>query len=200
MFIVIEGIDGAGCETQAKNLFDLLKRDKKPVSFLKYPDYARNIGPFIKEFLYHNMSLSAEAQFLIYTLQFILDKNQINNERADKILVADRYFTTTLCYQTLEGIFEKTALKYAKDFDIVKPDMVFFLDVKPGVAFKRKHGEDKILNFREKDFVFMQKTYAKYLDLVKRNVWTKWIGVDGEREPDIITEEILQNINITINE
>lgn len=194
MFIVIEGIDGAGCETQAKNVYKFLQKEKIPASFLKYPDYERNIGKLIKDFLYENKNLSAEAQFLVYTLQFILDKKTIDQEKQKKILIADRYFTTTLCYQTLEGIKEQKALEYADDFGIVKPDMVFFLDVTPEIAHKRKYGENKVLNFREKDLVFMQKTYTRYQDLVKRNVWTKWIRIDGEREAGIITEEICQKI------
>ena len=52
MFIVIEGIDGAGCETQGKNLVKMLNESNKKVSLIKYPDYDRNVGKIIRDFLY----------------------------------------------------------------------------------------------------------------------------------------------------
>ena len=111
-----------------------------------------------------------------------------------QILIADRYFTTTLCYQALEGFDEKYALSYADHFGIIKPDLVFFLDVKPETAIKWKYGEGKELNFREKDLDFMKKTYEKYQDLVKRQVWTKWVRINGERNKELITKDIINKI------
>src|SRR5512146_571473 len=126
MFIVIEGIDGAGCETQGKNLIKMLEDAGKKASLIKYPDYERNVGKVIREFLYDNKDLTPEQQFLLYTMQFVMDSKMISGRRQDEILIADRYFTTTLCYQTLEGIDEKMALEYAKNFKIQVPDAVFY--------------------------------------------------------------------------
>lgn len=235
MFIVIEGIDGAGCETQAKLVSEKLKLSfdsaqddqKKNVFLVKFPHYDTPVGKMIKDFLYQNKKLSAKEQFILYTLQFINDTPLIEKykEKAkipvssflrsrpvnlgggrgvpikretryraslQSVLIADRYFTTTLCYQTLEGFDEQVALRYADDFGIIKPDLVFFLDVKPETAIKWKHGERKKLNFREKDLDFMKKTYEKYQDLISRQVWTKWVRIDGEREKQVITDEIVK--------
>ncbi len=194
MFIVIEGIDGAGCETQGKNLLKLLKEKDHSVSLIKYPNYEKNIGKIIRDFLYKNKSLTANQQFLLYTTQFILDKQFIQEKRKNQILIADRYFTTTLCYQTLEGFNEKFALEYAKYFEIEKPDLIFYLDVSPETAIKRKYEENKEKNRREKDFQFIRKTYQKYQDLIKRQVWTKWIKINGEQEIEKITNEIAKFI------
>ncbi len=212
MFIVIEGIDGAGCETQAKMVKEKLvssfdsaqdnQRNNK-VSLIKFPHYDTPVGKMIKDHLYLNQKMSVNEQFLLYTLQFIFDapvirksqtlnsKSQSNLKSQIPILIADRYFTTTLCYQTLEGFDEEFALKYADQFGIVKPDMVFFLDVTPDTAIKWKYGEDKEKNFREKDHEFIKKTYVKYQDLVKRQVWTKWIRINGEQSKEKVTQEIL---------
>jgi dTMP kinase len=190
MFIVIEGIDGAGCETQAKLITRELAKQGNKVTLVKYPDYEKNIGRLIKEFLYQNKNLTAEQQFLLYTMQFIFDSQLIAEKRKEGIVVADRYFTTTLCYQTLEGIKLTTALKYAKDFKIEKPDLVFYLDVNPDIAIKRKSGEDKEKNRREKDFDFIRKTYAQYDKLIKDQVWTKWIRIDGNKSVEEVKKEI----------
>lgn len=194
MFIVIEGIDGAGCETQGKNLIKLLKESGKKVSLIKYPDYDRNVGRIIREFLYDNKNLTAQQQFLLYTMQFIMDKKMIETRRKDEILIADRYFSTTLCYQTLEGIDMKMATDYAKNFEIEVPDAIFYLNVDPDIAIKRKHGEDKEKNFREKDFDFIRKTHKQYQMLVDKQVWGKWINIDGNKGIEEITQNIYNEV------
>jgi dTMP kinase len=190
MFIVIEGIDGAGCETQAKNLYHLFKKTKRSPYFFKYPNYEKNIGRLIKDFLYQNKNLSAESQFLLYSLQFLLDKEEIAKRRKKDIVIADRYFTSTLCYQTLEGVDLDKALRFASDFKIEKPDLVFYLNVRPEIAIQRKSSEEKVKNRREKDFEFIRKTYQRYNYLIKNQIWARWVEINGERAIDEITKEI----------
>ncbi|OGK62787.1 dTMP kinase [Candidatus Roizmanbacteria bacterium RIFOXYB2_FULL_38_10] len=193
MFIVIEGIDGAGCETQAKLVSkQLTTNHQSPTALIKFPHYDTPVGKMIKDFLYLNQKMSAHEQFLLYTLQFIFDAPHIREQSKHQIMIADRYFTTTLCYQALEGFDETFALQYAQQFGIIKPDIVFFLDVSPETAIHWKHGEDKEKNFREKDHKFIKKTYVKYQDLVKRQVWTKWIHINGEQQKEKVTQEILK--------
>ena len=197
MFIVIEGIDGAGCETQGKNLLKMLEGRNNPspsVELIKYPDYDRNVGKIIREFLYQNKDLTAQQQFLLYTMQFVVDKKMIAEKRRDEILIADRYFSTTLCYQTLEGIDIKMALDYAKNFQIEVPDAVFYLNVDPEIAIKRKLGEDKEKNFREKDFNFIRKTHKQYQELVDNQVWAKWVEIDGNKGIEEITKNIYNEV------
>lgn len=196
MFIVIEGIDGAGCETQGKNLIKMLSKSGKKVSLIKYPDYERNVGKIIREFLYENKGLTAQQQFLLYTMQFVIDKKMIAEKRKNEILIADRYFSTTLCYQTLEGIDIKMALDYAKNFQIEVPDAIFYLNVDPDIAIKRKFGEQKEKNFREKDFDFIRKTHKQYQTLVDQQVWTKWVEIDGNKGIEEITKEIYNRLKV----
>lgn len=196
MFIVIEGIDGAGCETQATALIDSLTKAGKKPFYIKFPHYDTPVGKMIRDFLYENkVKHSAGEQFLLYTLQFIFDKELIREKMKDHVVIADRYFSTTLCYQTLEGFDEEKAVRYANDFNIVKPDAVLYLDVSPDTAIKWKYGEDKEKNFRENDHSFIRRTYEKYKDLVKRSVWARWIHVNGEQSKEKVTEELLTIIN-----
>lgn len=194
MFIVIEGIDGAGCETQGKLVIESLQKLGKNPSFIKFPHYDTPVGKMIKDFLYLNQKMTAHEQFLLYTLQFIFDSPEIRKKSEKGIVIADRYFSTTLCYQTLEGFEEQYALSYADQFQIEKPDMIFFLDVKPDTAIKWKYGEDKEKNFREKDHEFIKKTYVKYQDLINRQVWTKWVRINGEQEKEKVTSEIISHL------
>ena len=141
--------------------------------------------------------MNAHEQFLLYTLQFIFDSPEIKEKSEKEIVIADRFFSTTLCYQTLEGFDEQYALSYAEQFGIAKPDLVFFLDVKPETAIKWKYGEDKEKNFREKDHDFIKKTYVKYQDLISRQVWTKWVRINGEQEKEKVTADVIKELNLT---
>lgn len=194
MFIVIEGIDGAGCETQGKNLIKMLMEAGKKASLIKYPDYERNVGKLIKEFLYQNKNLTPEQQFLLYTIQFVMDKEMLSQRRKDEIIIADRYFTTTLCYQTLLGIDMNIALDYAKNFKIEVPDIVFYLNVDPDIAIKRKSGENKEKNRTEKDFELTKRTSGQYKMLVEKQIWTKWVKIDGNKGIEEITQNIYNEI------
>jgi len=191
MLVVIEGIDGAGCETQGKKL---LKRLRDKAFLLKYPDYTKNVGSFIKKFLYNNKDLSLETQFLLYSLQFIFDAPEIREKRKKQIVIADRYFSTTLCFQTLAGISITKALRFADDFNIEKPDLIIYLDVPPQLAIKRKMGEDKQKNRNEKDTQLIENTYQQYKKLIKNQTWSKWTVVDGKRQIEPITNEIFDII------
>lgn len=191
MFVVIEGIDGAGCETQGIELF---KKLKNRAFFLKYPDYTKNVGSFIKEFLYDNKDLSTKTQFLLYSLQFVFDAPKIRKKRKKQIVVADRYFSTTLCFQTLAGFPLEKALRFATDFNIEKPDLIIYLDVPPQLAIKRKIGEDKQKNRNEKDIQLIKRTYQQYKKLIKNQTWSKWVVVDGQRQIKPITDEIFDII------
>ena len=193
-FIVIDGIDGAGSETQGKMVTQALRGQGKTVDLRNYPNYNNPIGKTIREFLYENKSLPVEQQFLLYSLQFLTDSHQIKENQQNSVVIADRYFTTTLVFQTLQGMSEDVALHFAKDFGIIVPDQIFFLDVKPETAFKWKHGEDKELNFWEKDLEFMTQTYARFTDLCDRQVWGKWVRINGEQSKEDVTKEILSHL------
>jgi len=195
MFFVIEGIDGAGCETQARLVVDKLKKQKKKTVLLKYPYYTNPVGLMIKNFLYKNKVLSAYDQFLLYGFQFVYDRYKINSLiKKRKIIIADRYFSSALCYQILEGVDEKVAINFAKDFQITKPNLVFYLDVPPKLAYQRKIGEKKEKNFREKDIRFMEKTYHRYDKMVKQNLWVDWQKIDGRPDKGTIADEIVKII------
>ncbi len=195
MFIVIEGIDGAGCETQAKALVTTFNDADRPATYLKFPHYDTPVGAMIRDFLYNHGSHSAEEQFLLYSLQFVFDTSIIRDSLSKGIVIADRYFTTTLCYQTLEGIPEETALRFAKDFGIIEPDLTLYLDVPPEVAIEWKYDEQKAKNFREKDHEFIKRTYQKYAELVEANRWGHWQKVDGNNPIETVTQSLMEVIN-----
>jgi len=181
-FIVFEGIDGAGSETQSKLLFDYLKNQKKQVKKLSYPDSQGPIGKLIYQFLHKKYDFSPGVQFLLYFTDFLKDKEKnIKWRKKGKIIISDRYFTSTLAYQCLKGFLLKVALEIANLFKLPKPDLVIYLKVSPQISIKRKLKEKRNLDRHEADKIFLKKLSNFYEKLVKNQIFSRWVIINGEK-------------------
>lgn len=192
MFIVLEGIDGAGGETQGKLLKDFLESKGKEVLQLSYPDPTGPIGKLIYGFLNREYDLPADVQFSLYATDFMKDRDRIKQFLSEeKFVITDRYIFSTLCYQTTKGFSAERGLKLAEIFELVKPDLVILQDISTETSVKRKHGEKKSLDRYEEDKEFLSKVRERYLKLAKDGVYAKeWVVIDGEQSIEKVAEEI----------
>lgn len=196
-FIVIEGIDGAGSETQSDLLVKFFKDRKIRVEKLTYPDYSGPIGKLIHQFLHKKYEFLPETQFLLYFLDFLKDKEKIKKWRKQgKIVIADRYFTSTLAYQCQKGISLKDALKIARIFDLPKPDLIIYLKILPKTASKRKFKEKNNLDRHEADKKFLGKVAKFYEKLIKKQIFGKWIVINGEKPINEVFSQIKTIVGI----
>jgi dTMP kinase len=190
-FIVIEGIDGAGGETQSRLLFNYLKKQKKPVEKLSYPDYQGPIGKLIHQFLHKEYNFSPEVQFLLYFTDFLKDKDKIEKWRKEnKVIISDRYFTSTLAYQGQKGFSINKAQKIFKIFDLPVPDLIIYLKISAETSIRRKFKEKRSLDRHEADKKFLEKLSKFYEKLIKNQIFSKWVIVDGERSVEEVAKEI----------
>lgn len=189
--IVIEGLDGAGCGTQADILRKKLE-EKNDVLFLRYPDYSDPIGAMIHEFLHEKVSLSKEVLFALFALNQLKDRERIETAlKNSRIVLIDRYFTSNIAYQCAKKFDVKNALKFAEIFRIPKPDIVFFLEVSPETGIKRKLKEKGDLDINEKNKEFLSIVRASYHNLIKNKVFAKkWIVIDSEKSIENVAEKI----------
>lgn len=189
--IVFEGIDGAGAETQGKLLYNFLRKQEKSVERLHYPDYERPIGRLIHQYLHKQYEFSVDVQFLLYFTDFIKDKEKINQWLNEgKIVICDRYFSSTLAYQGLRGFPIKKSLELARKFKLPKPDLIIYLKVSPKVSMNRKYKEKKNLDRNEADKKFLGKVGDFYKKLIKGRIFSKWVVINGERPIPIVFKEI----------
>ncbi len=194
-FIVIEGIDGAGSETQSTLLFNFFKKEKISVERLTYPDYEEPIGRLIHEFLHKKYEFSPATQFLLYLTDFLKDKEKIKKWlKEGKIVISDRYFPSTLAYQCLRRFPPEKALKIAKLLELPKPDLIIYLKVSPEVSMSRKYEEKKNLDRNEADKKFLEKVRDSYKKLIKGRIFSKWVVINGERPIPIVFKEIKKNL------
>ncbi len=140
VFIVLEGLDGCGKSTQAKLLYEWLKKEGYNALITAEP--TRNeIGRCIRKIL------SGKKRYNPKTLSylFISDRHEhlekeikpaLDNK---KIVICERYYHSTIAYQAAQGIDMEYLIElnsFAMDPEI-KPDLVIFLDVKPDIAASR---------------------------------------------------------------
>lgn len=195
-FIIIEGIDGCGGETQTNLLSDFFIKKGKEIKRLTYPQYDKPIGQLIHNFLYEKYDLSPEVQALIYFSEFVKDKEEIEKDRQKgKTLISDRYFTSTLVYQGLRGVDLEKLISLSSLFNISKPDLCIYLRISPEISMKRKSIEKKgDLDRNEKDLDFLKNLVRMYDKIAKDNLFCKWEVIDGEQSIEEVHNQIIKLI------
>lgn len=194
-FIVIEGIDGSGGETQSKRLKKYFEDQKKRVALLRYPEYETDIGQLIHKYLHKGTNMPINMQFLIYAADIVKDVEKIEGWlKSGNIVIADRYFTSTIAYQAYDHLSQMNIKRFAGMFGIPKPDVVFLLKVKPETAIRRKISEKLNLDKNESNEKLLTSIAATYDKMAKSNVFGKWVVVDGEKGKDEVFADILKKL------
>jgi dTMP kinase len=182
MFIVLEGLDGCGGETQAR-----LLRENCSAKTFEFPDYNDDFGQKLKSFLKGQTELSLEMKALLYLASFVKNKEDISNH---DFVVADRFFTSTLVYQGIEGLSQEDLLRVAEIFKLPRPDLIVYLRITPEESQRRKQAEHGELDRHEADAEFLGKVMHGYDQAAEKNLWSRWVTIDGT----LSREEIHQKI------
>ncbi|MEI7580139.1 MAG: dTMP kinase [bacterium] len=203
MFIVIEGIDGAGKGHQRTLLVEKLNKKVEMVT-TDFPDhqgviYKELIHPAISE----EIKLSKEALFLSFALDQIIwqDRIQPTIGSDQKFFIADGYFSTNIVYQCMmAGYFSlEEVLVFAKTFGIAQPDLTIYLDVDPEIAMARKlkeSGHDEGLDIYERSLEKQQKIRAGFRKMVAEQIFGKWVEVDGNGTLEEVEEKVWQVVKL----
>ena len=140
-FIVFDGPDGAGKSTQRKLLADALEAAGADVVSCRDPG-GTEIGDRVRSVLLdHDLSLMDVA---CETLLFMASRAQLVSEvirpalSADRIVLCDRFVTSTCAYQGAAGYDPKSVIDLAR-FAIgdVWPALTLIMDVDPEEGFQR---------------------------------------------------------------
>ena len=196
-FVVFEGIDGAGVETQGKLLVKYLRNKKEQVRILDYPDYKHPIGKLIRQYLHRKYDFSADIQFLLHLTDFLKDKESIIKYRQKgENIISLRYFTSTLAYQGLKGFPIKKGLEIAKILELPKPDLIIYLDIPPSISMRRKLKEKKNLDRNESDRILLSKVRKFYKTLIRDQVFGRWVSINGEKSIKDVFKAVLKILGL----
>lgn len=156
MYIVFEGIDGAGKSTQIQLLKQWLEDNGFRVETLVEPTDSE-VGKLIRKILQRPDATTDNVQKTLGLL-FAADRMLIIDKLEDKskIIISDRSFISSLAYQEPVDWIE-VLNKYAK-----KPDLLVLLDLDVKKSVARTSGED---TFENEEFLIGVKD--NYLKLAK---------------------------------
>lgn len=204
MFIVIEGIDGAGKGRQRLELIAHMEsKGFSKMDGTEFPDHQGvQYKNLIKPYLLSEIVIPKNALFLSFALDQLLFEPRISKAKGSKNnhFICDGYFTTNLVYNCLVDklLPLDKALKFASDFQIPVPDLNIFIDVEPEIALSRKSkesGHEKGLDINEKDVKKQYKIRKGFLELIERNIFGKWVVVNGRGNIEEVKNEIIKSLN-----
>ena len=140
MYIVFEGIDGAGKSTQIQMLKEWLEANGFRVETLVEPTDSE-VGKLIRKVLQRPDATTDVIQKTL-ALLFAADRMLIMDKLEDesKIILSDRSFISSLAYQD-PAEWVEVLNRYAK-----KPDLLILLDLDVKKSVARTSGEDTFEN------------------------------------------------------
>lgn len=169
--IVIEGMDGAGKNTQASRLYNRLIREGFKVIQVSFPNYDNESSALVKKYLngdYKNHYGKDNLTFVKQICSFYMvdrissfieekfdGKSLLQHLKEGTHIICDRYTTSNMLHQAanltnkkhIYSLIDWIEEREYYDLGLPIPDIVFFLDVPPEISIqnikKRYEGESK---------------------------------------------------------
>lgn len=198
MFIVIEGIDGAGHGTQTELLVKYLQEKGNKVTAIKTPNYKTPIGQAYSSYLHKEFEINKEAVFLLCAADVISNKQLIEKTRKNEIIISERYITSTIAYQAANGLDMKKSLDVVKNMGFPKADAIIYIDIPVEVGMERK-AKVKQLDRHESNKEFLEKVKGFYIKEIKNNILGKWFIVDGKKNIEEVHKQIVNIVKSSFN-
>ena len=182
--IVIEGIDGSGKSTCAKNLTEKLNSINIKTIYTFEPTHSP-YGAKLRDGMLSE-DLDTEEELLL----FVKDRKEHIEYMIKPALeegyfiILDRYFYSSIAYQGAKGIDINRIINMHKDF-IIKPDIVFIFHLPIDIALNR------IISKRGISDRFENETYLKKVDKIFHSFNKPFIyHIDTDKDIKIINDEL----------
>jgi len=208
-FIVFDGSDGSGKQTQVELLTEYLVRKGKEVKSISFPQYENNFhGRVLKVALRGELgdfiALDPYVASLLYTAdRFESAENIKKGVNNGEIILADRFTTANMIHQGGKFTNKSDRDKYLKwllglEFNYLKlpkPDLVFFLQVPVSVSLKLLEGK-KGRDLAEKSIPYLTNSLACAQAIAHKYGWIIIDCAPREvmRSRESINEEIIKQL------
>lgn len=183
---VIDGTDGCGKETQVKRLRETLENSGYDVMTVSFPNYKSKTGQLIQNLNEGKLSVDpVELNPYVASGMYALDR-YVSYETgkwkpwldAGGIVIMDRYVSSNIIHQAtkLESRSERGKLinwiydlEYKK-FNLPKPDVTVFLDVKPQVSKELLNGRGNN-DLVERNYEYQRQCYERAREIAVISDW-----------------------------
>lgn len=193
-FIVIEGGDGAGKDTQ----IDLLKKDlakRKDIVYTRDPGGTK-LGMELRQVLQYGHSVAHETEMLLFLASRaqLVQEVIIPNLEKGLHVISNRFDPSTIAYQIhgrkrrhLEQMVR--AVSAYANINVV-PDLVVLLDVTPAVGLERtKARKEKPSRFEQEEIDFHERIRQGYHAAVKE--YPNVVTINADWSVEAVHKEVL---------
>ena len=198
LFVVFEGIDGAGTTTQCERYAARLRARKHLVHVTREPSTGP-IGSMIRLALTHRLTLPSAHQAQVMALLFAADRlDHVAAEidphlREGYVVLSDRYDLSSLTYQSITSTSGDTegTLRWIRELNrhARRPDVTLVLDVSPDVAAARRAARGGAAELF--DAADVQARLARaYADADALVPGDRVMHLDGDATPDVVEATI----------
>jgi dTMP kinase len=196
LFIAFEGLDGGGKSTQARLLAEALRQRGYAVTETREPG-GTALGEGIRGLLLEPDAPPATplaAAFLLSAARAQLVSEVIAPALArGEVVIADRFADSTVAYQAFgygldqEGMVRLVAIATGG----LRPDVVVYIDVEPGVGLQRVEARGAGNRFDAETLAFHRRVRQGYRQLAALEPG-RWVTVDGAESPDLVHRAVLR--------
>jgi len=208
VFVVFEGIDGAGTSTQAERYAAHLRAARRLVHVTREPS-AGPVGALLRQILTHRISLPGARQAEIMALLFSADRlDHLGAEiepllRDGYVVISDRYDLSSLAYQgNSSPTYSSTGantVEWIRELNrhALRPDVTVVIDVTPEIAEKRRRGRGGAEELFEKTELQarLAEAYRRAEELVPGD---RVIHIDGDGAVDEVSRAITAALSAVV--
>ena len=202
LFLSFEGGEAAGKSVQAARLAENLGAAGRDVLLTREPG-GTPFAERIRDVLLHarEVDLTPEAQALLFSAARSQHTRDVIRPAltAGKVVVADRYFDSTLAYQGYGLGADLAGLRAMTRFAVgsLMPHRTFLIDVPVAVTLSRlsaRSGAARWDRFHGDDRAFYERVRDGYLRLAAAEP-ARFVVVDGDRPAEVVAADIRRQVD-----
>ncbi|MHA1557440.1 MAG: dTMP kinase [Candidatus Heimdallarchaeota archaeon] len=200
ILIAFEGIDGTGKTSIIRVLLERLTKDGFNVVTFKEPTNETEAGKKIRtSYSDGRVSLEDELQWFIDDREWDVKERILPSLAAKKIVLMDRYFFSTACYQGVRMNDDWYSILKTNRSMFPEPDLTIIIDVDPRIS------QQRILKDRQKSNTFEELDYQRnvrklFLEIINKDSIGNYLLLDGEAPLDEIIDTLYLRIKQFIKE
>lgn len=203
LFVVLEGLDGAGTTTQTARLREVLAGAGHTVHTTREPTPGP-VGAVLRQALTHRLVVpgasgpkapSWQTMALLFAADRLdhLDAEILPALAAGSIVISDRYDLSSLTYQSVTAPPEQaaSAVRWVRELNrhARRPDLTLVLNVRAEVAEGRRQGRGGAVDLYETSEV-QRRLCAAYRDAEAFVPGDVVVHIDGEEPAEAVTKAL----------
>ncbi|MEA2065017.1 MAG: dTMP kinase [Patescibacteria group bacterium] len=210
-FIVIDGIDGSGKETQTKLTISRLKKLGYNVETIDFPQYNTKSAGLVEKYLSGKYGGTKEVSPYVASTFYAVDRYDASFKikewlKQGKIIISDRYVGSNMAHQGAKIKTQNERKKYLtwlynleyEIFKIPRPDLNIILHINATLAQKlsqRRKKQDwhnKTEDIHQNNLGYLKSSEKIYLEIV--NTFSDFTLIECEKNGQTMSREKINNL------